>query len=400
MTGKKGLSALYFKNIDLSGKPLLTRQDEQVNFHWTLFGPDEKLGNSFYSARWEGFITSPETGVLRIGLDGNDGFRLYVNNQLLIDRWEKKTYSTELVDFNAEKNKSYPIRIEFKETTGNAHIRLIWDLGVQKVWEKQIEEAVEVAKQSEVAIIVAGIHEGEFQDRAFLSLPGHQEELINRVSAIGKPVVVILVGGSAITMNNWLNKVNAVIDIWYPGEEGGHALADVLFGDASPAGRLPITFPLHEAQLPLVYNHKPTGRGDDYHNLSGLPLFPFGYGLTYTAFAYSNMQISKSAIKKTEQAQVYFELQNTGKYASDEVVQLYIKDDLATVARPVLELKGFQRVHLKPGEKTIVRFMITPDMLEMLDKNLQTVIEPGNFTIMVGSSSRAIELTTVLTVTE
>jgi beta-glucosidase len=212
--------------------------------------------------------------------------------------------------------------------------------------------------------------------------------------------VVILVGGSAITMHNWLNKVNAVIDIWYPGEEGGHALADVLFGDASPAGRLPITFPLHEAQLPLVYNHKPTGRGDDYHNLSGLPLFPFGYGLTYTTFAYSNMQVSKSAIKKTEQAQVYFELQNTGKYASDEVVQLYIKDDLATVARPVLELKGFQRVHLKPGEKTIVRFMITPNMLEMLDKNLQPVIEPGNFSIMVGSSSRAIELTTVLTVTE
>nr|WP_290934027.1 glycoside hydrolase family 3 C-terminal domain-containing protein [Haliscomenobacter sp.] len=310
VTGKKGLSAFYFKNINLSGKPLL-----------------------------------------KIGLDGNDGFRLYVNNQLLIDRWEKKTYSTELVDFNAEKNKSYPIRIEFKESTGNAHIRLIWDLGVTKGWEKQIEEAVEVAKQSDVAIIVAGIHEGEFQDRAFLSLPGHQEELINRVSAVGKPVVVILVGGSAITMNNWLNKVNAVIDIWYPGEEGGHALADVLFGDASPAGRLPITFPLHEAQLPLVYNHKPTGRGDDYHNLSGLPLFPFGYGLTYTTFAYSNMQVSKSAIKKTEQAQVYFELQNTGKYASDEVVQLYIKDDLATVARPVLELKGFQRVHLKPGER-------------------------------------------------
>ena len=400
VTGKKGLSAFYYKNIDLSGKPLLTRQDEQVNFHWTLFGPDEQLGNSFYSARWEGFITAPKTEVLRIGLDGNDGFRLYVNNQLLIDRWEKKTYSTELVDFNAEKNKSYPIRIEFKETTGNAHIRLIWDHGVTKVWEKQIEEAVEVAKQSEVAIIVAGIHEGEFQDRAFLSLPGHQEELINRVSAIGKPVVVILVGGSAITMHNWLNKVNAVIDIWYPGEEGGHALADVLFGDASPAGRLPITFPLHEAQLPLVYNHKPTGRGDDYHNLSGLPLFPFGYGLTYTTFAYSNMQVSKSAIKKTEQAQVYFELQNTGKYASDEVVQLYIKDDLATVARPVLELKGFQRIHLKPGEKTIVRFMITPNMLEMLDKNLQPVIEPGNFSIMVGSSSRAIELTTVLTITE
>jgi beta-glucosidase len=398
--GKKGLSASYFKNIDLSGKPLLTRQDEQINFHWTLFGPDEQLGNSFYSARWEGFITALQTEEIRIGLDGNDGFRLYINNQLVIDRWEKQTYRTELIDFNFEKGKSYPIRIEFKETTGNAHVRLIWDVGVMKDWEKQIAEAVEVAKQSELAIIVAGIHEGEFQDRAFLSLPSHQEELINRVAATGKPTVVVLVGGSAITMSNWLNNVDAVLDIWYPGEEGGNALADVLFGDVSPAGRLPITFPMHEAQLPLVYNHKPTGRGDDYHNLSGLPLFPFGYGLTYTTFAYSNIKVSESRIKKTEQTQVSFELKNTGKYASDEVVQLYIKDDLSSVARPVLELKGFQRVHLKPGEQAIVRFTITPNMLEMLDRDLKTVVEPGNFTIMVGSSSRAIELTTVLTVTE
>jgi beta-glucosidase len=399
-SGEKGLNAFYFKNINLSGKPLLTRQDEQINFHWTLFGPDEQLGNSFYSARWEGFIAAPQTGAIKIGLDGNDGFRLYINNQLLINHWEKQTYRTELVEFNFEKDKPYSIRIEFKETTGNAHLRLIWDYGVVKDWDKKIVEAVNLAKQSDVAIVVAGIHEGEFQDRAFLSLPGHQEELINRVAATGKPVVVVLVGGSAITMTNWLNNVDAVLDIWYPGEEGGNALADVLFGDASPAGRLPITFPLHEAQLPLVYNHKPTGRGDDYHNLSGLPLFPFGYGLTYTTFAYTNIKVSKPIIKKTEQTEVSFELKNTGKNASDEVVQLYIKDDLSSVARPVLELKGFQRVHLKPGEQVIVRFTITPNILEILDQNLETVVEPGNFTIMVGSSSRAIELTTVLTVVE
>lgn len=393
LDGKKGLTATYYKNIDLSGKPTLTRHDEQIDFHWTLFGPDEKLGNSFYSSRWEGLLIAPQLGKTRIGLDGNDGFRLYLNNQLLIDRWEKQTYRTELVEVNFEKDKSYPIRIEFKETTGNAHLRLIWDYGVPNDWQKRIDEAVATAKKSDVAIVMAGIHEGEFQDRAYLSLPGHQEELINQVAATNKPIVVVLVGGSAITMTNWLDNVNAVLDIWYPGEEGGNALADVLFGDASPAGRLPITFPLHEAQLPLVYNHKPTGRGDDYHNLSGLPLFPFGYGLTYTTFTYSNIQVTRPVIKKQESTQVSVEVQNTGSFASDEVVQLYIKDDLASVARPVMELKGFQRIHLDIGEKRQVQFTITPEMLEMLNQDMKSVVEPGNFTIMIGSSSRAIELT-------
>lgn len=390
--GKKGLRGSYYKNIDLIGTPSLTRQDEQINFHWTLFGPDEQLGNSFYSARWEGEIVAPLTGKIKVGLDGNDGFRLYLNNQLLIDRWEKQTYRTELVDVNFEKDKAYPIRIEFNEPTGNAHLRLIWDYGVATDGEKKIADAVEVAKQSDVAIVVAGIHEGEFQDRAYLSLPGRQEELIHRISATGKPVVVVLVGGSAITMTNWLNKVDAVLDIWYPGEEGGHAVADVLFGEASPAGRLPVTFPIHESQLPLVYNHKPTGRGDDYHNLSGLPLFPFGYGLTYTSFEYRNIHLADSVIHRTGTTRVSFELENTGKIASDEVVQLYIKDDLASVARPVLELKGFQRVHLAPGEKRNVIFTINPEMLALLDAQMHTVVEPGTFTILIGSSSRAIHL--------
>jgi beta-glucosidase len=246
--GKPGLSAEYFNNVDLSGKPDLTRNDAQLNFHWTLYGPHESVGNSFYSARWTGYISSPKSGKIKVGLDGDDGFRLYINNKLLIDRWVKQTYSTELVDFVFEKDQSYYVRVEFKETVGNAHIRLIWDADVKDDWEQKIEEAVQATKQSDVAIVVAGIHEGEFQDRALLSLPGHQEELINRISATGKPVVVVLVGGSAITMDNWMNHVSSILDIWYPGEEGGNALAQVLFGDASPAGRLPITFPKHEAQ--------------------------------------------------------------------------------------------------------------------------------------------------------
>jgi beta-glucosidase len=216
--------------------------------------------------------------------------------------------------------------------------------------------------------------------------------MISRIAAIGKPVVVVLVGGSAVTMNSWLDKIPAVLDVWYPGEEGGHAVADVLFGVSSPSGKLPITFPISEAQLPLVYNHKPTGRGDDYYNLSGLPLYPFGYGLSYTTFEYNNMQFSKNNISKTDSARVNFTLKNTGAFEGDEVVQLYIRDMVASVARPVLELKGFQRIHLKPGETKIISFMITPEMLTMLDTNLKSVIEPGEFRIMIGSSSRDLRL--------
>lgn len=155
----------------------------------------------------------------------------------------------------------YDPRIEFHELLGNAHIRLVWNGTGATDSEAAIAEAVRTAVAADVAVVVAGIHEGEFQDRASLALPGKQEELIKRVAATGKPVVVILIGGSATTMQNWLDQVQGVIDAWYPGQEGGRAMADILFGDANPAGRLPITFPLSEAQLPLVYNHKPTGRG-------------------------------------------------------------------------------------------------------------------------------------------
>ena len=191
-----------------------------------------------------------------------------------------------------------------------------------------------LAKRSDVAVVVAGLEEGEFRDRAFLKLPGRQEELIQAVAATGKPTVVVIVGGSAVTMSPWLDRVGAVVDAWYPGEEGGNGVADVLFGDANPAGRLPITFPMSEGQLPLSYNHKPTGRGDDYLDLTGMPLFPFGYGLSYTTFEYSALRIEPAAIGAADHATVTCTVKNTGARAGDEVVQLYIRDVLASVARP------------------------------------------------------------------
>ena len=269
----------------MTGEPVLTRIDESIRFQWTLFSPDpSKINYDFFSASWTGKIQSPVTGNYKIGIDGNDGYRLYINNKMVIDNWKKQSYSTKLANYYFEKGKAYDIRIEYYEPAGNAWFRLIWNVGIKDSSEIKIREAVQLAKNSDVAVVVAGIEEGEFNDRASLALPGMQEEMIKRIAATGKPVVVLLIGGSAITMNNWLDKVNSVVDVWYPGEAGGAAVADILFGDRSPSGKLPITFPVSEAQLPLVYNHKPTGRGDDYTNLTGQPLFPFGFGLSYTTF--------------------------------------------------------------------------------------------------------------------
>jgi beta-glucosidase len=179
---------------------------------------------------------------------------------------------------------------------------------------------------------------------------------------------------------------------WYPGEQGGHALADVLLGDVNPSGRLPVTFPVAEGQLPLSYNHRPTGRGDDYRDLSGRPLFPFGYGLSYTQFTYEGLSVTPATIGPRDSAVVTLRVRNTGDRAGHEVVQLYVHDEVATYARPVLQLAGFARVRLEPGEAREVTFWLGPDQLSVLDARLRPVVESGAFTVYAGASSRDIRL--------
>lgn len=396
---QKGVNGEYFNNVTLSGNPVFTRIDQQIQFQWTLFGPDyEKLSYDFYSVRWTGKLKAPKSGKFKIGIDGNDGYRLYINGILHIDNWKKLTKQTIVTDYIFVKDKEYDLKIEYFEPTGNAVFRLIWNADVVNNENEEIKKAVDLVKKSDIAMVVVGIEEGEFRDRAYLSLPGRQEELINKIAATGKPVVVVLVGGSAITMNNWLKNVTAILDVWYPGEEGGNAVAEVLFGDYNPAGRLPITFPVFEGQLPLVYNHKPTGRGDDYNNLTGQPLFPFGYGLSYTTFKYSDLQIEKTKIGVSESTIIRCKIKNTGKSDGDEVVQLYVRDELASVARPITELKGFQRIHLLAGETKELSFTVNPEMFSMLDINLKKVVEPGDFRMMIGASSKDIRLRGIITV--
>jgi len=397
-----GLIGEYFNNVSFSGPPAVSRVDCTVQFHWTLFSPDpEHLTNDFYAVRWTGALTAPVSGSYKLGVEGNDGYRLYVDDSLIIDRWTKASYHTTMTDFTLEAGRSYSLRLEYYEPTGtNSRIRLVWNVGVASDEENLIQEAVDLATECEQVVLVVGLEEGEFRDRASLALPGHQETLIRRVAELGKPTTVVIVGGSAVTMTNWLDDVPAVLCAWYPGEEGGRAVADVLFGEYNPAGRLPITYPISDGQLPLTYNHLPTGRGDNYYDLTGEPLFPFGYGLSYTSFEYDNLRLDTPQITAGESTQVRFTLKNIGAREGDEVVQLYIRDELASTAQPVMALKGFERIHLEPGETREVVFAITPDLLTVLDADVRPVVEPGDFRIMLGSSSKDIRLRGVLTVVE
>jgi len=263
--------------------------------------------------------------------------------------------------------------------------------------KKGFEKAVEVAKKSDVAVLFMGNSvpetEGEQRDRCNLDLPGVQEDLIKEIYDTGTPVVVVLINGSAITMSRWIDDAKGLVEAWYPGEKGGDAIADILFGDYNPGAKLPITFPRTTGQLPLYYNHKPTGRVDDYVDLRGKQaLFPFGYGLSYTKFEYSNLKINPKKMGPEGKVNISVDIENTGKFKGDEVVQLYLHDEVASIAKPVKELKGFKRITLEPAEKKTVSFTLSSDDLSSYDVNMNLIVEPGIFEVMIGNSSEDIHL--------
>ncbi len=388
----RGLHGEYFPNPRLEGPPRFVRTDQRMDFRWTLNSPGRGIPFDWYSMRWTGSITAPAEDLGRIGIEGNDGYRLYLDGKLVIDNWIKRSYGRRTAEIRWQAGSRHDIRLEYFESSGNARLRLVWDAGIEDDSTAKIESAVAIARECDAVVVVAGLEEGEFRDRAKLGLPGRQEELILEIAKTGKPVVVILIGGSAVTMSSWLDQVAAVLHAWYPGEAGGPAVADILFGNANPAARLPITFPVFEGQLPLYYNHKPTGRGDDYVDLTGMPLFPFGFGLSYTTFEYSGLAIEPAEIDTSGTVQVRCTVENTGELPGDEVVQLYVRDVLASVARPILELKGFRRIRLNPGESAKVEFTLEPNDLKMLDRDMKWVVEPGVFRVLIGSSSKDIRL--------
>ena len=264
-----------------------------------------------------------------------------------------------------------------------------------KLDEKRIAEAVAVMQKADVGVVVVGENEQTVReawaethlgDRDDLNLLGRQDELVKQLLATGKPVVVILIHGRPNSINNIAANAPAILDGWYLGQEGGTALADVLFGDYNPAGRLPITVPRSVGQLPDYYYSKPTAkRGYLFADKS--PLFPFGFGLSYTTFRYANVQVAPASIAATGSVTVQVDVTNTGKRTGDEVVQLYVRDEVSSVTRPVKELRGFERISLKPGETRKVTFTLGPAALQFYNRDMKRVVEPGKFTVMVGPNS-------------
>ena len=260
------------------------------------------------------------------------------------------------------------------------------------------DEAVRVARDSDIAIVVVGESaemSGEAASRSSLDLPGRQLDLVKAIHATGKPVVVLLMNGRPLTINWIAENVPSILETWFAGTQAGNAIADVLFGDVNPSGKLPVTFPRTVGQAPLYYNYKRTGRPpaadnkytSKYLDVPWTPLFPFGYGLSYTRFRFTNLQLSAQRITPQGSLNVSVEVENTGDRAGDEVVQLYLRDLAASVTRPVKELKGFQRVTLQPGEKKRVELKLTAGQLGFYNREMKFVVEPGEFKVMVGPNS-------------
>jgi beta-glucosidase len=379
-----GLKGEYFDNLELAGEPALVRTDKEVNFDWGNGSPDPRIRPDQFSVRWTGTLTPDETVQGWIAATTDDGVRLWVDGRLLIDDWRERVATTSSAAIKLEAGREYEIRLEYYENAGQASATLGWSVG-----PSEIEAAAEVAAESEVAIVVVGDSDrtsGETRDRADLDLPGAQLDLIKAVYATGTPVVVVLLNGRPMSINWTAEKIPAILEAWYPGEAGGTAIAEVLLGDYNPAGRLPITFPKSVGQLPLYYNYKPSARGQ-YILMNSRPLYPFGYGLSYTEFAYSNLRVSPDRIGPAGTLTVSVDVENAGERAGDEVVQLYLRDLVASVTTPVKALKGFERVHLAPGQKRAVTFTLGPEQLAVLDRNFDWVVEPGTFEVMVGGSS-------------
>jgi beta-glucosidase len=266
------------------------------------------------------------------------------------------------------------------------------------------QEAIDAANQADVVILSIGERwnmSGEAKSRSNLQLPGVQEDLIKELQKTGKPIVILINAGRPLIFNWTADNMPTIVYTWWLGSEAGNAIADVLFGDYNPSGKLPMSFPRSEGQIPIYYNHFSTGRpsiNEDkvyksaYIDLPNSPKFPFGYGLSYTSFSYGDLKLSKTKMKDTETLEVSMTLTNTGKLAGEEVVQLYLQDKFGSVVRPIIELKDFQKVKLQPGETKTLTFVIDNEKLAFYNQALEFKSEPGAFNLMIGSSSSDIRL--------
>ncbi|HEY0458090.1 MAG TPA: glycoside hydrolase family 3 C-terminal domain-containing protein [Pyrinomonadaceae bacterium] len=395
-----GLEGEYFANMTFDGAPAFTRVDALLDFHWGTGSPAENYPSDLFSNRWTGNLTASVTGRYAISLSSNDGGRLYLDDKLIVDVWGDHASLKGAATVELKQGEPHKIRVEHYENRGNADLVLGWRL----LEEDILQKAVDAAAKSDVAIIFAGLSDAfevEARDRADLNLPKEQEELIERVARVNPNTVVVMTSGAPVLMNKWIGKVSAVVQAFYYGQEGGSAIADVLFGKFAPSGKLPATFLRRWEDSSAFGRYPGDGKTVDYSEgiLVGYrwfdtkniePLFPFGHGLSYTNFKYSGLKLING---KKAGATIQFEIENTGKMDGAEVAQVYVADVFASVPRPAKELKGFQKVFLKAGEKKPVTVALNQNAFAFYAPDSQNwIAEKGDFKILVGSSSRDIRL--------
>ncbi|HEY3629850.1 MAG TPA: glycoside hydrolase family 3 C-terminal domain-containing protein, partial [Jatrophihabitantaceae bacterium] len=389
------LSGDYFANPNLSGTPALTRNDAQIDFDWGQGAPAAGLPVDGYSARWTGTVTAPTTGDYTIGLTSDDGSRLFVDGQQVIDNWRDQAANTETAVLHLVGGAPHQIKVEYYENAGDASVSLGWSAPGQ---DPAIAAAVAAAKAADAAVVIVGEVSSEGSDRTSLALPGTQDALVSAVVQANPNTVVVLNTGGPVLMP-WIDDARAVLEMWYPGEEDGNALADLLFGDRSPGGRLPVTFPAAADQTPIagppqypavdghyVYSEK-LNVGYRWYDATGTkPLFPFGFGLGYTTFGYSDLHVSPVLLPGGS-ASVSVRVRNTGQRAGSEVVQLYVGAP-ASAGEPPRVLKAFRKVTLDAGASTTLRFTLRQSDLAIWDAvTHQPSTVDGTYQVYVASSS-------------
>ncbi len=391
--GKPGLEGEYFQGTNLEGKALYTRIDKDVNFDFASGSPGPGLAASNYSIRWTGVLKPKRSGPFQIGFTGDDGYRLWINGKLIVEDWTTHAPSTLTNAIELRAGQSYAIKIEYFQGGGGAVAKLVWS-PKEKPEEQQLAEALASAKEADVVVAVVGITsslEGEEMnvnvegfkggDRTSLDLPKPEENLLKELLNAKKPVVAVLMNGSALALN-WADKnSNAILDAWYAGEEGGTAIAETLAGANNPAGRLPVTFYTGVDQVPAFEDYAMVRR--TYRYFGGEPLYAFGYGLSYTKFAYSNLKLSAQTVKAGESLDVDVDVQNVGKRDGDEVAQLYLRFPAAPQS-PRISLRGFIRVRLAAGESKEVHFKLGPRDLSDVSQSGDRIVRSGDYHVSVG----------------
>ena len=401
---KPGLVGEYFANGNLEGAPTVTRTDEHVHFTWDAKNPWPTGDAPSFSARWSGFFIPTSSGDYRFSVSsyGLDRYRLFVDGIKVIDRTGAAQPILDTV-IKLKAGDAHAVRLEYMHF--DHHARL--GFGVRKTSDFVMADAKAVAASADVAIVFAGFdpsNEGEGADRTF-ELPPGQDELIVQVRGANKHTVVVLTSGGGVDMSRFVDAVPAIVQAWYPGQEGGRALAELLFGDFSPSAKLPVTFEARLADGAAAANYLP-GNDGKVNYREGLflgyrhvdkggikPLFPFGYGLSYTKFAYSNLAVSPEPAAADGMVSVAFDVTNTGRRVGAEVAQVYVADGHAPVPRPAKELKAFTKVRLAPGETTRVQLALDRRAFAYFDDQEKTwTVAPGTFEILAASSSQQIEL--------